>query len=218
MIEYNLSDINESRILIYLIEQIKTVLSENKTCNICVSGGSTPKNTLIELSKENINWNKVYFFQTDERIVSHTSKHSNFKNILSYFKGNEINIFPMYNGLHTQKSVINYQNYLDNNFLKNKNYSFDILILGFGTDGHIASIFPQYDLCSFETKNLFITKKKKNGFKRISMKMNILKISKKTIIISYGQEKFKVLKNQKLNLPVHQFISNNSEVAWFYKI
>ena len=124
----------------------------------------------------------------------------------------------MYNGLHTKKSVINYQNYLDDNLLKNKNYSFDILILGFGTDGHIASIFPQNDVCSFETKNLFITKNKKNGFKRISMKMNILKTSNKTIIISYGQEKFKVLKNQKLNLPVHQFISNNNQVTWFYKI
>ena len=50
------------------------------------------------------------------------------------------------------------------------------------------------------------------------MKMNILKTSNKTIIISYGQEKFKVLKNQKLNLPVHQFISNNNQVTWFYKI
>ena len=51
-------------------------------CKICVSGGSSPKNTLIQISKsDKIDWSKVLFFLTDERITALNSFKTNYGNL-----------------------------------------------------------------------------------------------------------------------------------------
>tara|TARA_B100000989_G_scaffold20176_1_gene13281 strand:+ start:1172 stop:1855 length:684 start_codon:yes stop_codon:yes gene_type:complete len=210
---------NENIIVQKIISSINFKLSTKKICVICISGGTSPLIVLKHLFKKELDWNRIYFFLTDERIVKNNSIHSNFKKITNCINNKKINLFQLYNyNLSVKKNIINYQNHIDNFIFKKNKAAIDLLILGFGKDGHIASIFPDQDslVCS---KSLILNNQNINSFKRISMNMKILKSSDRTFILSYGRKKFDLIsKGLNDNLPIFKFINGQKNVEWFYQI
>ena len=129
------STLNEElSISIDLERIILNSINKNGDCKICISGGSSPNKSLIELSKSNkIDWSKVIFFLTDERITSLSSDQSNYGNLKTIFKHTSVTIKPFYDGFDEDKSVFRYQNHIKK-YLKSVDQDFDLLILGFGED------------------------------------------------------------------------------------
>ena len=108
---------------------------------IAVSGGRTPKYVFPFLRQENVDWNRVTMTLTDERWVSTDSTESNENLVKSCFltgPAKATSFVPLYSGavslLEGQKSCEHRLAKLD--------FPFDAVYLGFGPDGHFASLFP----------------------------------------------------------------------------
>lgn len=194
------------------------LLNENK-CNICVSGGSSPLEVLKLFSNAIDFDERICFFLTDERIVDTRSINSNYNNLILSLGLTNNNIKSMFDNKCIVSSINDYELYIKKNLCKKDKALIDILILGFGKDGHIASIFDNESQIEYENEYLFSSKNSINGFKRISLKMDLLKTAKNTFLISYGQDKYYLLKNNNdQKLVVNRYLNGQKNVKWFYSI
>ena len=192
---------------------------KNKRFSLVLTGGKSPINMYRKLAKYKIDWSNIDLFWGDERFVSQKSKNSNYRlaydTFIKKIKINKKNLFPMKTNIKSvSKSSENYSN-LIKNYFKNKAMSFDYFLLGMGNDGHIASIFPN----SIELQKEFIAKPVyRKDFTRITLSLNIINNSKKTILWLNNKSKSKKFNQLKLKgnkVPVNRL---NKKKTIIYKI
>jgi len=84
---------------------------------------------------------------------------------------------------------------------------FDLCILGFGEDGHTASLFPKHSALKSKSSAVAITNSPKFPPNRISSSLTKLNLSRYKIAIACRKGKDKVigLIRKKENLPITQF-------------
>lgn len=168
--------------------------------SVALSGGETPKPFYKKLfdktdsSIANI-WQNSYLFVVDERYVDISDSNSNSGTIKKIINGRSINFFPIDCSFALEEAALDYEGKIIDFFSKNKrNVSFDFILLGIGKDGHTASIFPGDDF--FIDNNLISTVvKEKNGYKRITMTLNLINRSKKIFFLVTGEDKAEIVKN-----------------------
>jgi 6-phosphogluconolactonase len=162
--------------------------------SIALSGGSTPKLLYQLLATppfaNNINWDSILFFMVDERYVPDTDAESNFKMmndvLFSKVQIPKKNIFAINTTKTAVLDALAYEKKIKT-ILKTK--PIDLMLLGIGTDGHTASLFPNSTLIN-ETKSVvkeeFI--KEKNQY-RISLTLPFINKSKQVIFLISGKDK-----------------------------
>ena len=96
----------------------------------------------------------------------------------------------------------------------------DILILGMGGDGHIASLFPN-DASSTEgllTNDVTYinTQAPVTPIKRISCTKTVIKNTQRVYLLISGEEKREVLENENLNLPIHTILKELKNLTIYY--
>ncbi len=170
---------------------------------LAVSGGSTPKILFNELSgmefKDSVPWEKVHLFWCDERCVPPDDAESNYgmtkKSLLDKISIPEDNIHRIIGEASPEDEAERY----GREILKIVPYSmdkmprFDRMLLGMGTDGHTASLFPGRGL-SNEFANLTgLAVHPGTGQKRISFTSALINNSKKISFFVTGKEKAKTL-------------------------
>ena len=167
---------------------IFNILKNKSCCNIFLTGGNSAK-LFYECWCENKdfkNFSNINFYFSDERSVSNNDINSNYKLVKeSLFR----------NGLPINSNVfkIKIDNKTDDILAKKYSLiipnSIDILFLGVGLDGHIASIFPNSTLLT-ENKLLFTSVIcEKFPFRRISITPKFINISKNIFLFAYGKDK-----------------------------
>ncbi len=137
---------NEEEMALYAVQKIRHLCQKalfmRGRFNMAVSGGRSPVAVLKRLAQEDMSWQDVHIFQVDERYVSPDSPMSNSKMIKEMLL-NRVSI-PVENihfintGLTIQEAAREYENLLRLCLRE----GFDLVILGLGTDCHIASLFP----------------------------------------------------------------------------
>ena len=187
---------------------------------ILLSGGSTPINLYSTLSLQNINWSKVKIGLVDERFVNNDSEFSNEKlirkNLLKNYAKDAL-FFEMVYSTDNEKLNLELVNDKYSSFMKR----LDLTILGMGSDGHTASIFPN-DLESeriMNTKNIGIysTKAPKFPFNRITCSKEIIGNSNDIFLFITGKTKFNIFKNSiKTNVPISYFIKEYENMETYY--
>lgn len=178
------------------IDSIKNCLDEKGEAFIGLSGGNTPKpifSIIADKHKYSVNWNKVYFFWVDERCVSPHDSESNFgsakKLMLDYLPGSIF--FPIDGNLSPNLAANLYEREIKQKLPFKKGFPvFDILMLGMGEDGHIASLFPDTKILN-EDKRIVVPVwvNSKLGY-RISLTFPVLNNSLVRIFTIFGQRKF----------------------------
>ena len=141
---------NENILINKFIKIFKYNLSKKtektKRFSFVLTGGESPIKLYKKIAKDkNINWNKVDFFIGDERYVSDASKYSNIKMckkyLLNKIKISKSQIFKIpTKNKSIKKDSIDYDKILKKYF-KKKKIIFNLVLLGIGNDGHIASLF-----------------------------------------------------------------------------
>ncbi len=115
---------------------------------VALSGGSTPKaiyqKLVVSEAAQKIDWKKVFLFWSDERSVSPSSSESNYHMAMEEGGLNTLpvpreNIFRMVAEATIERNAQLYEQLILDKLGRN---GFDLIMLGMGSDGHTASLFP----------------------------------------------------------------------------
>ena len=208
-----------------IIEILVNRIEESGECFFAVSGGSTPmpvyKNLINTRAENVVDWSKVHLFFIDERCVPRYDKKNNFKSCfdawLTYFP--EIKSHRIEGWNNPREAASNYENEIKS-IIKKKNGipQLDLIFMGMGEDGHVASIFPENeDHKSLDSLVEDIFVESKNMY-RITMTMQILNNSKNRIIGILGDKKRMIfndlLNSNYKNYPSAKLLSSNSNDTW----
>lgn len=186
-----------------LIVKFKHLLSQSTdnglTFHVALPGGTSPElfyqNMVMEHS--NFLWDFVHIWQVDERCVPYYSPHSNLHSIdiklLQLVPIPRSNIHPMvdhYGNCHN--ADVNYQA-----ALSQYTAILDMVVLGLGKDGHIASLFP--NIHYNESKVLVSSVKLQKSHlveirERITLTFNAILQSKHVVVLAVDNSKCDVVK------------------------
>lgn len=127
-------------------------LSHNGISHIALSGGSTPKALFEKLRSvhNQIQWHNIHFWWVDERAVPSHSVESNYgvckRILLDHTSIPHENVHPMNGDITPISSAKEYADVIKEKISAKDLPQFTWTILGMGTDGHTASIFPEKPL------------------------------------------------------------------------
>ncbi len=202
-----------------LVETIK----KRGRASIAVSGGSTPIPLFEALSNLDLDWSKVDLTLVDDRWVSSDHKDSNELLVRTHLiknKAANVNFIPLKNHSSTAKDG----QVSSETALKSLTLPFDIVILGMGTDGHTASLFP----CSDEIKTamdlnnndcLVATMPTSAAHERLGMTAKAIIDAKNVFLHLNGSSKLHTLEKamdlkSAIEMPIYAFLSDGLDIYW----
>ena len=198
---------------IYLEELILDLLKCSKDINICIPGGKTPIPIFKTLFKTISISSKINLYLNDERNYHNNQEESNFLNLLKTIPINSnIVLHPVF----TQKgdinsSIANYNKLIKKLPMKNAKPFFDLMILGMGLDGHIASLFPGTK--AIEEKNKFFIKNYVSALDefRFTITYPLILNSGKIFLLIKGKEKKDLIKKNLKSYPVMKILNKRKD-------
>ncbi len=191
---------NENLLIDKFIEKFKDKINKklkySKRFSFVLTGGLSPIKLYKNLAKiKKINWENIDFFIGDERYVNERSKSSNINLCKKYFL-NKINIskkqifnIPTNSG-SIKKDTENYEKIIKK-YLFNKKKSFDLILLGIGEDGHIASLFKK-NINKNNKKYVDFVRKK--NFSRITLTIKCINQCNSIFLWAPGKKKSLIVK------------------------
>lgn len=109
-----------------------------------LAGGATPMPLYAALAESSvIDMSQMHLYTIDERYVPRTHRDSNFTNIQNAFAKSSVPIDL--HGFDTNLEIGAALSRFEEELHTVPSQSFDIAIVGIGTDGHVASLFPESD-------------------------------------------------------------------------
>jgi 6-phosphogluconolactonase len=138
----------------FIIASAGAAVRDRGRFTLALTGGSTPEKayqTLAEPGRASrIDWAKTYLFLGDERVVPYDDPRSNYgmarRTLISRVPVPPANLYPMPTDRITpQVDAIAYAEMLVTAFQQPADGPpprFDLILLGLGEDGHVASLFP----------------------------------------------------------------------------
>ncbi len=194
----------------FICKSAEVCIKEKGFFTIVFSGGSSPSKLYSLLSTyeyaSRMNWGKTYIFWSDERFVEHEDDNSNYKlayeQFLSKASIRESHVFPIPVSGTPAESAELYEEQIKKFFKKKTLCSpdttpvFDIVLLGMGGDGHIASLFPKSPALDEKQKLVVAVKAPlyAPSRDRISLTFKLINNAKDIIMLIPGKEKQKLIK------------------------
>ena len=136
-----------------------SALEQNQDFAVALSGGSTPRGVYERLAtpayRNRFPWPRAHWFWCDERFVPHGDARSNFRmaweTMLSHAPVPQGNIHPVpTENITPQEAASAYERELKSFYgapsLHPARPLFQIVLLGLGEDGHLASLFPGHEV------------------------------------------------------------------------
>lgn len=185
----------------WLVAEAKRTILEKGRFTVSLSGGSTPKALFAELAKsrwqKQLDWSKILVFWGDERFVPATDVQSNQKmareTLLNHVPIPEKNIFPIPFLATVDLSAKQYEADLKRIFVNLP--VFDLILLGLGSDGHTASLFPGSAALKEESRWVCPSKVNAQGPERITLTYPVINHAAKVCFLVTGIEKAAMVKN-----------------------
>lgn len=174
----------------YFVTRSGEAVARKGFFTVALSGGSTPRALYQLLVDLDVPWSKTHFFWSDERHVPSDHPDSNYRMayeaMLARVPVPESNIHRVHGENPDAAEAANeYEQTL---------LPLDLILLGLGTDGHTASIFPGSDVLN-ETKRLVAAPwvEKFNAY-RITMTLPLLNNGASVLFLVSGAEKAGIVK------------------------
>lgn len=213
------------------VDSAKKSIKEFGVFRTAISGGSTPRLFFEKLSlpknHTQMDWEGVHLFWVDERCVPPSSEASNF-GMASHTFLLDVPI-PLEN-VHRVEGEANdyeqaakqYEHVIRSVFgLQPGQFpEFELIILGMGSDGHIASILPN-TFAQFDTKELVRPVYLLDGdYNRITLTVPVLRAAAKIVILISGSNKADIVREvfssepDPVRFPVHTLWPVLHKVTW----
>lgn len=168
---------------------------------VALAGGSTPKYLYHLLTTKyfnsQINWKSVFFFFGDERNVLPDAEESNFRmaneNLLKPLKIDFDKIYRWETVLKTPEKIADdYESSVESFFRGFPD--FDLILLGMGSDGHTASLFPFTEALKESEKIAVASYVEKLSDWRFTLTFPVINNARNVIFLVSGADKAKTLK------------------------
>lgn len=182
---------------------------------ILLSGGGTPGPLYQYLNRNYSDFDKTTVGLVDERFVEHDSEFSN-ERLVREFIPNANRLIGM---VH---DIDNYSENITTSRMKNEIFKdrTDVVILGMGTDGHTASLFPNdpssQQILESNEIDLFNTNAPGIPTRRITCSKKMLLNAKHVYLLIFGKEKLEILKDSSKELPIHAFLRERNDIEVYY--
>ena len=194
----------------------QSALVESPSFYIALSGGSLPSllsDLPLSFHTAGIDpqWEKWHVLLADERLVTSSDPDSNLKALkesfldhvpipLSQIYGIEESLLKTDNGISCRHEVVaqEYQNRVFSEPIGNgRRYFIDCVLLGFGPDGHTASLFPNHKLlCEYDLLVAGIKDSPKLPLERITLTLKVFnEMSRNVIFVGAGESKAPILRD-----------------------
>ncbi|OOF61562.1 6-phosphogluconolactonase [Rodentibacter sp. Ppn85] len=208
-----------------IAQELKTYSEQQRPIHISLSGGSTPKLLFKTLAQPpyntEIHWQNLHFWWGDERMVAAQDPESNYgevqKLLFDHIQIPAENIHRIRGENEPQVELKRFQEELSAVISDDV---FDWIILGMGTDGHTASLFPYQT--NFDDENLaVIAKHPDSGQIRISKTAKLIVRAKRITYLVTGESKAKILKEiqtvpaEYLPYPAAKIKAQNGITEWY---
>ena len=143
----------EQKIAEEIADLMRAALRERGACRMVLSGGKTPQGVYRRLGtdplKQLLDWSRVSIFFSDERSVAPDDPQSNYgmvrRELTSRFEVAPHSIHRIRAEFGAEKAAVEYEEVLRGAF-DSEHRRFDVVLLGIGSDGHTASLFPSTDV------------------------------------------------------------------------
>jgi len=211
----------------YFVEQCRDAVARSNGFTVGLSGGSTPKR-LYELLvdpnepfREQIAWNKTFFFFTDERNVPPDHADSNYRMVYEamFSRAPRTEIYRIPGEKPAAEAAETYEDLLVE-FYGVEVPDLDLILLGLGEDGHTASLFPGSP--ALQEKARFVAApwvEKLNAY-RITLTLPVLNNARSVVFLVTGASKAAILREiiyadrKPKEYPAQAISPTNGAVSW----
>jgi 6-phosphogluconolactonase len=219
---YTLSD--------YLLNQwvaiAKESIARNNRFTVALSGGRSPMEFYCKLSalEDFTFWQRTHIFMGDERFVGANDSNSNFKmikeSLLDYVSIPSENVHPVATDQkNVELAAESYKNELVQffEFKENNVPQFDLMLLGIGTDGHTASLFPDDDQVDDPGRLVLPVSLPHLKHERISLTLPVINNARNVIALIIGASKadiFSEIIEKSLPVPMAKVSPENGQMTY----
>lgn len=182
------------------VEKVKGLaMATEDALVIGLAGGSTPKPVYEALNKEDLHWERLHFVSIDERYVPVEDSSNNLSMIKSAMPNARVHGFDTSLPIEQSAEEMHMMMY---------GMDFDLIILGVGADGHIASIFPGSKAVDSTDYATYLSVEGLDVAARLTLTFESLCSAKEAVLLIHGTDKETVIEKVKagIDLPVTKFV------------
>lgn len=177
------------------VTDAQDAIAQRGQFSVALSGGSTPKSAYALLGqsprRDQVDWQRVQIFFGDERCVPPQDEQSNYKMAHDAFLRAvslpEVNVHRIHGEDDPQKAAADYAALLVEKL--GNPPRFDLVMLGMGTDGHTASLFPGTDPRQDEDRLVRSVHVEKLQSNRITITPVVINFGRHVIVATEGVSK-----------------------------
>ena len=206
------------------ITAARSAIAKRGVFYVALAGGSTPKGLYQMLAampySSKIDWSRVHLFFGDERCVLPSHNDSNYKMVseamIDMLPIPETNVHRMPTELSDASEVA--KRYAETMTKVMKAEPFDLVLLGLGPDGHIASLFP--DTPALEVTDSLTTELYVEKFAswRVTMTYPVINAARQVIVFIAGEAKSAIVSDVMTGvikgLPIQRLVPQG-EYYWY---
>jgi len=186
-----------------IVNDMTFAIKNSDTPSLLLPGGSTPRPIYKMLGKADLPWEQIHIFQTDERLVPEDHAMSN-QTMIKNTLGEAILRKSIFHPLPTANSPIE----LIEVSSRLPRGNFTLAILGMGTDGHIASLFPNDATITKRKEPIYFVERPPHEYHRVTLSLDRLMRADHMILIIRGQEKLDLLQSPELAEPLKTILEH----------
>lgn len=169
---------------------------------VALTGGSSPLHMYQLLAqspnREAVPWGQVHVFWGDERGVPLADERSNakmaFDNLLDTVPVPRDQIFTMWDSTKTPDANARRYEALLRGYFPDAAKTFDLVLLGLGDDGHVASMFPGTDVLQEQERWVQAYYLPAQEMFRITLTAPIINAARKVLFLTFGEKKAEALR------------------------
>lgn len=193
---------------------------------LALAGGNTPKGLYRQLTQLDTapDWQRVGFFFGDERDVPPDHADSNYRmvreSLFEPLRIGEAQVHRFHTEQAPEQALARYRQALAELPQQQGWPCFDLILLGMGSDGHIASLFPDSPLLLEQQQSVTSAEVARLGDRRYSLTLPVLRQARHRLLLVAGEDKAATLQRVfsptgagEALLPVQQLKPAHSE--WY---
>lgn len=205
----------------------RNALAERGRFLVALSGGSSPAVLFRRLAAETaarmLDWSLVHVFWVDERCVppDHAASNYNLAHglFLSRLPGPGPVIHRISGELSAEVAAACYERDLSETFGPATLPVFDLVLLGMGSDGHTASLFPEEDLTVQPWQRVAVVHVPRLETDRVTLTLPVLNAARQVLFFVTGGDKAamvgRIFSGQGSSYPAAKVIPAAGHVTWF---